>query len=136
MYESSTISTPAGSAIWTNRIFTDAEKIYADIKEKQILDESESSYPNSNEIIELGEDISLLKSDRRDSSSSYSEGIRKCMVDMSTQTRIDMVTIPLEEITINVETEQGQECDSSDTELYYQETSFIETRSGSRYNKF
>ena len=84
----------------------------------------------------MGEDISLLKLDMRDSSSSYSEAIRKCMVDMSTQTRIDMVTIPLEEITINVETEQGQECDSSDTELYYQETSFIETRSGSRYNKF
>ena len=35
LYESSTISTPSGTAIWTNRIFTDPEKIYADIKEKK-----------------------------------------------------------------------------------------------------
>ena len=91
---------------------------------------SESSYPNSDQIIELGDELNISNTDMSESSSG------KCMVDVSTQASLNVVTIPLQEITINVETSQEEDCESADTELYYQETSFIETRSGNRYKMF
>ena len=81
-------------------------------------------------MIELGDELNISNRDMSDSSSG------KCMVDVSTQASLNVVTIPLQDITINLETAQDEDCESGDTELYYQETSFIETRSGHRYNKF
>ena len=75
-------------------------------------------------------------SDMRVSSAQHSDPKPRC-IDVGTQSEIEAIGIPLHEIRIILGREDQEEvCNSSDRELYTQETSFIETRSGRRYDKF
>ena len=80
--------------------------------------ESDSSYLNSNQMIELGE--AKRSSDMRESlnnSSVHAEPNIKCMVDVCTQASIVMETIPLQEITINVAIDQQDVFDNNERDL-------------------